>query len=48
MAWIRTCLSLISIGFVPERIIGAIVASRYQGSDHTALSVLLVFGSPIG
>jgi putative membrane protein len=42
MAWIRTCLSLISFGFGLDRIIGAINASRFQGSDHTGLSVRLV------
>ena len=42
MAWIRTCLSLISFGFGLDRIIGAINASRFEGSDHTGLSVRLV------
>lgn len=42
MAWIRTCLSLISFGFGLDRIIGAIKATRFQGSDHTGLSVRLV------
>lgn len=42
MAWIRTCLSLISFGFGLDRIIGAINASRFQGSDHTGASVRLV------
>ena len=42
MAWIRTCLSLISFGFGLDRIIGAINASRFEGSDHTGASVRLV------
>ena len=42
MAWIHTCLSLISFGFGLDRIIGATNASRFQGSDHTAASVRLV------
>lgn len=42
MAWIRTCLSLISFGFGLDRIIGAIKATRFQGSEHTGLSVRLV------
>lgn len=42
IAVIRTCLSLISFGFGLDRIIGAINASRFQGSDHTGLSVRLV------
>ncbi|WP_094555844.1 YidH family protein [Synechococcus sp. 1G10] len=42
MAWIRTCLSLISFGFGLDKIIGAIQASRLEGSAHTQLSVRLV------
>jgi putative membrane protein len=42
MAWIRTCLSLISFGFGLDKIIGAINGSRFQGSDHAGLSVRLV------
>lgn len=42
MGWIRTCLSLISFGFGLDRIIGAIKATRFQGSEHTGLSVRLV------
>jgi putative membrane protein len=42
MAWIRTCLSLISFGFGLDKIIGAINASRFDGSAHTGLSVRLI------
>ncbi|MCP9819806.1 DUF202 domain-containing protein [Synechococcus sp. Cruz-9H2] len=42
MAWIRTCLSLISFGFGLDKIIGAIQASRFEGSAHTQLSVRLI------
>jgi putative membrane protein len=42
MAWIRTCLSLISFGFGLDKIVGAINASRFEGSDHAGLSVRLV------
>ncbi|MCT0224507.1 YidH family protein [Synechococcus sp. CS-1328] len=42
MAWIRTCLSLISFGFGLDKIIGAIQASRLEGSAHTQLSVRLI------
>ena len=42
MAWIRTCLSLISFGFGLDKIIGAINRSRFGGSDHAGLSVRLV------
>jgi putative membrane protein len=42
MAWIRTCLSLISFGFGLDKIIGAINRSRFDGSDHAGLSVRLV------
>ncbi len=42
MAWIRTCLSLISFGFGLDKIIGAINRSRFGGSDHASLSVRLV------
>ncbi|MEA5414182.1 YidH family protein [Synechococcus sp. BA-132 BA5] len=42
MAWIRTCLSLISFGFGLDKIIGAINASRFDGSDHAGLSVRLI------
>jgi putative membrane protein len=42
MAWIRTCLSLISFGFGLDKIIGAIQASRFEGSSHAHLSVRLI------
>jgi len=42
MAWIRTCLSLISFGFGLDKIIGAIRASRFEGSSHAQLSVRLI------
>lgn len=42
MAWIRTCLSLISFGFGIDKIIGAINRSRYGESAHADLSVRLV------
>ncbi|MDM7954105.1 MAG: DUF202 domain-containing protein [Cyanobium sp. CZS 25K] len=42
MAWIRTCLSLISFGFGLDKIIGAINSSRFDGSAHAGLSVRLV------
>ncbi len=42
MAWIRTCLSLISFGFGLDKIIGAINRSRFDDSDHAGLSVRLV------
>ncbi|MBE9154679.1 MULTISPECIES: YidH family protein [unclassified Cyanobium] len=42
MAWIRTCLSLISFGFGLDKIIGAINRSRFEGSGHAGLSVRLV------
>jgi putative membrane protein len=42
MAWIRTCLSLISFGFGLDKIIGAIQATRFGGSPHAGLSVRLV------
>jgi len=42
MAWIRTCLSLISFGFGLDKIIGAIQASRLGSSSHAGLSVRLV------
>jgi len=42
MAWIRTCLSLISFGFGLDKIIGAIEASRFEGSSHTQISVRLI------
>lgn len=42
MAWIRTCLSLISFGFGLDKIIGAINRSRFDHSDHAGLSVHLV------
>ncbi|MCX5932206.1 MAG: DUF202 domain-containing protein [Cyanobacteria bacterium] len=42
MAWIRTCLSLISFGFGLDKVIGAINRSRFDGSAHASLSVRLV------
>ncbi|MCP9888167.1 DUF202 domain-containing protein [Cyanobium sp. ATX 6A2] len=42
MAWIRTCLSLISFGFGLDKIIGAINRSRLEGSNHVDLSVRLL------
>jgi putative membrane protein len=42
MAWIRTCLSLISFGFGLDKIIAAINRSRFDDSDHAGLSVRLV------
>jgi putative membrane protein len=42
MAWIRTCLSLISFGFGLDKIIGAINRSRFNGSSHAGMSVRLV------
>jgi putative membrane protein len=42
MAWIRTCLSLISFGFGLDKIIGAINRSRFDGSAHASMSVRLV------
>jgi putative membrane protein len=42
MAWIRTCLSLISFGFGLDKIIAAINRSRFDGSAHAGMSVRLV------
>ncbi len=42
MAWIRTCLSLISFGFGLDKIIGAINSSRFDASSHAGLSVRLI------
>ncbi|MCT0224510.1 YidH family protein [Synechococcus sp. CS-1328] len=42
MAWIRTCLSLISFGFGLDKIIGAIERSRFEGSSHAGISVRLI------
>lgn len=42
MAWIRTCLSLISFGFGLDKIIGAINRSRLEGSSHVDASVRLL------
>ncbi|MBU6251459.1 MAG: DUF202 domain-containing protein [Cyanobacteria bacterium REEB417] len=41
MAWIRTCLSLISFGFGLDKIVAAINA-RGSGAGHAELSVRLV------
>jgi putative membrane protein len=42
MAWIRTCLSLISFGFGLDKILGAINRSRFGQSTHADLSVRLL------
>jgi len=42
MAWIRTCLALISFGFGLDKIIAAINASNLQNQGHAQLSVRLV------
>lgn len=42
MAWIRTCLSLISFGFGLDKIINAINRSRFDNSDYAGLSVRLL------
>jgi len=42
MAWIRTCLALISFGFGLDKIIGAIKTSRVEGPGHAGLGVRLV------
>lgn len=42
MAWIRTCLSLISFGFGLDKILGAINRSRFGASSHADLSVRLL------
>jgi putative membrane protein len=42
MAWVRTCLSLISFGFGIDKIIGAINRSRFDESAHAPLSVRIV------
>jgi putative membrane protein len=42
MAWIRTCLSLISFGFGLDKILGAINRSRLGESSHVDLSVRLL------
>ena len=42
MAWIRTCLSLISFGFGLDKIIGAINRSRFSSSAHAGLGVRVV------
>ena len=42
MAWIRTCLSLISFGFGLDKIIAAINTSRLGNHGHAQLSVRLV------
>lgn len=42
MAWIRTCLSLISFGFGLDKIIAAINRSRLEGSSHVDSSVRLL------
>ena len=42
MAWIRTCLALISFGFGLDKIIGAINTSRVEGPAHAGLGVRLV------
>ncbi|MCP9927800.1 YidH family protein [Cyanobium sp. CH-040] len=42
MAWIRTCLSLISFGFGLDKIIGAINRTRLGDGSHVDLSVRLM------
>jgi len=42
MAWIRTCLSLISFGFGLDKIVAAINARGADGIGHAQLSVRLV------
>ncbi len=42
MAWIRTCLSLISFGFGLDKIVGAINRTRLGASSHADLTVRLV------
>ncbi|MCP9885584.1 DUF202 domain-containing protein [Synechococcus sp. ATX 2A4] len=42
MAWIRTCLALISFGFGLDKIIGAINTSRLERPVHAGLGVRLV------
>ena len=42
MAWIRTCLALISFGFGLDKVVAAINARSTGGSSHAELSVRLV------
>jgi len=42
MAWIRTCLSLISFGFGLDKIVGAINRTRLGAAGHADLTVRLV------
>lgn len=42
MAWIRTCLSLISFGFGLDKIIAAIHSSRIDANAHPGMSVRLL------
>ena len=42
MAWIRTCLSLISFGFGLDKIVGAINRTRLGAAGHADLNVRLV------
>ena len=42
MAWIRTCLSLISFGFGLDKIIAAIHSSRIDANAHAGMSVRLL------
>ncbi|MEI7664867.1 MAG: DUF202 domain-containing protein [Synechococcaceae cyanobacterium ELA263] len=42
MAWIRTCLSLISFGFGLDKIIAAINADRLNNHGHAEWSVRMV------
>ena len=42
MAWIRTCLALISFGFGLDKVISAIRSSVEGGAAHAQLSVRLV------
>ena len=42
MAWIRTCLALISFGFGLDKIVAAINSRTPDGSPHAELSVRLI------
>ncbi|MFM8259388.1 MAG: YidH family protein [Vulcanococcus sp.] len=42
MAWIRTCLSLISFGFGLDKIIAALNSRLPDGSQHAGLGVQLI------
>jgi putative membrane protein len=42
MAWIRTCLSMISFGFGIDKIVGALARNRLGSQAHADLSVRLI------